>query len=81
MLISFLKVPLSIAGNDFNIRFRADLVSASDVAKRLCTENASNLEVTEATVADCVSPVSEYLEKALNQYVAEKTIQVDNLNI
>jgi len=69
-------VPVTIAGNEFNIRFRADLVSAVDVAKQLCTENASKIGVTEETLAECVNPVGEYLQNALNQYVAEKTMQI-----
>ncbi len=71
-----LDVPISIDGKSFDVRFIPERTSSNDVAKKFCVEQAATLGVTQETFNGCVTPVSTYLQRAVNNFFLEKTLQV-----
>lgn len=76
-----LEIPLTIKDTTFDVRFLPERESAQNVATRICTEHAQRLELDENSLPGCIGPVTDYLTRAINEWVLEKTIVVDvNLN-
>lgn len=72
-----LRVPLTVKGTPFDLRFIPERTGAVDVARRLCSEQAGTLGVTQETFLGCVEPVANYVQDAVNDHFAEKTLQVN----
>ena len=67
-------VPVTISDIKFDVTFRTDQSSASDMAIRLCSEHAGALGVTKETLPACVGPVSKYLQTAVDEFVRQRTV-------
>lgn len=76
-----LEVSVPIEQSVFELRFMPERRSAESMATQLCVDNAQMLGVTQETLAGCISPVMQYLQGAINDWVTSKTVSVDlNLN-
>lgn len=71
-----ITVPITVEGATFNVRFAPDTMPSVDVAKKLCFENAAKFQLTDANFANCVRPVAEYFQRAVNEYAAKRTVMI-----
>lgn len=69
-------VPVKIGDLSFDVTFRIDTQSAADMATQLCSVHAQKLGVTKETLPNCVGPVSGYLQKAVTQFVAQRSVGI-----
>lgn len=75
-----LSVPVVVEGNQFEMTFMPERQAPNDMATKLCVENARVLGVTEGTLPTCINGVTDYLNKAVSQWVQSKTLDF-SLNI
>eukprot|EP01035_Chromulina_nebulosa_P017600 gene17600-23172_t len=71
-----LKVTLTVSGNDFDIRYRPDLVSSETMANKLCIENSNTLGINNETLVNCIKPVKDYLLNAATKFIQSRTIEI-----
>jgi hypothetical protein len=64
-----LQVQLAVSGNTYEVRFIPGTESTPIVARDFCTQQASTLGIE---LADCVGPVADYLQKAVEADAATK---------
>ena len=76
-----LEVSVPIDGKVFDVTFLPERQSASDMASKLCINNAATLGVTQATLPNCLGAVTEFLQNSVNRWVQSKTVTIDiNVN-
>lgn len=68
------QVPVPIEDKVFDVSFRLDRTSPADMARKLCTENAQILNITDMNA--CVTPVANYIFERSNEYLADRSIEV-----
>jgi hypothetical protein len=61
------------------MRFRPDLVSASEAAKHLCDNERDSIGVTSDTMMQCVGPATTYIQQTIAQWLTNRAIKVNNL--
>lgn len=71
-----LDVPVTVDGKSFDIRFIPERTNSVDVAKRFCSEQAATLGVTQETFNGCAQSVASYLQRSVNNFFVEKTLQI-----
>lgn len=72
-----LEVSVPIGTNVFEVKFMPERQSAQDMAAQLCVNNANLIGITQETLPSCTDPVTDYLQKAVNQWVLRKTLVTD----
>jgi len=75
-ICQFMQVSLRVEGQNFNVIYRPDKVGSSAMARRLCSENAAAIGVTEESFGACTDRVGEFLLSAERQFVNQRTIAV-----
>ena len=46
------------------------------MATRLCSENAEKIGVNEGNINECISLVTDYLNKAIQNFINDKSVVV-----
>ena len=75
-----LQLPLNISGTMFDVAFMPERRSAEEMAAQLCRQHAEVLGVTEETFNNCLVPVAQRLNTAVQNWMASKTLRF-NVNV
>jgi len=62
------------------MRFRTDLVSASEAAKHLCDTERDSIGVTNDTMMQCVGPATNYIQQTIVQWLNNRAVKVNYNN-
>ena len=76
-----LTLPLVIGEKEFSIEFVPQEVTAQQIASQFCSEQGASLGFSDATFADCVSPVQTYLTNAIASSKKEETSAPRNFEV
>lgn len=71
-----IDVPVTVEGSAFTLSFAPELVTARDMATKLCTEQGSALGITQETLPNCVEQVGRYVQSAVDRWLSQRTLQV-----
>lgn len=71
-----LQVPVTLDNESFDVKFMPEVQSSETMALELCKAHAASAGLDEQSMPACVSPVTSYLQNAVNRWVAEKTLEV-----
>ena len=71
-----LETVLTINGYSFDVNFIPSRQTSASFANQLCVRNSELLSVTDQNLLECISPVNDYLNKAIAQWIESKTLTV-----
>jgi hypothetical protein len=69
-----LNIPVTIDNFEFQVTFMPERQSSIDMSTKLCQEHATTLQLTDALYPTCIENVNAYLRRAVNAWVASKTL-------
>ena len=61
------QVNVKIEGVDYSFRFQPEIVSVVSLAKQFCVEHGGQFGVTVETLDNCVVPISNRLQKEVDE--------------
>lgn len=68
---SAIRIPLTVAGKEYQIDFNPETTSTNVAAQEFCINYAETLQLTRETLPNCVNPVQQHLNTQLAQLNAQ----------
>ena len=63
--IYVLQVDVKVAGIDFTVKFEPATTSTASMARKFCLEQGGHFGITEATLDNCIVPITNHFQKAV----------------